>query len=381
LASLAAFLIVLGLLQLIAVYFGLRGASLTGPLSGPGVLLGIVIFMAGVWLAVDEPVWQLVLFGLVALVPAIAILLLAGIILNLGWNPTRNLQDKVAEEGYVMTDVMVPVRLAHIEQNADAPDYLMPATYMHPELKEPIDATAKTPVVLLICGAGDTRLTFKWRILREFFQQQIAVLTIDPPGQGEFNQVQMTADNALAAAGAALTWIREQPGVDRIGICGISFGGNQAAALAAEDMHVTALALISTPVTLAPLTPLVYRHETLSLFVFPKNWLVLRDGSIVTLYKEWKKLGRAWYGDSLYKMVDCLDVLGAVRKYGERPLLVVQGSRDRAVPAYNATKILQAITTTPELKLIRQANHVTPILLNEGSTDVAKWFKRKLSGD
>jgi pimeloyl-ACP methyl ester carboxylesterase len=377
------FLIVLGLLQVVAVYFGLRGASLTGSLTGPGILIGTFILMAGVWLAVDQPWQALLLAGIPALPLAALVLLAAGVVTNLGWHPGEQCLRPADDASWTCVDVQIPVAVPQVARRADgsvdSPQQQMPGTFLRPKRWDEEDFEGHGAAVLLVCGAGDSRTSFKWRLFREFLARHVAVLTIDPPGHGDFMQVPMTVANARAAGKAALDWLCAQRGVARVGACGISFGGNQVAALAAQDVRIGAVALISTPVRLNTLTRRIYIAEAASLFVWPRNLGLLREGSLLTLWHEWSTLKGAWYGESLYDMIDRFDTLNAVRAIGERPTLFVHGGRDVAIPPLNARLLYDAAEPERELLMARQGTHLSPVLYPREVASLADWFARWLN--
>ncbi len=379
-AFLATFLIALGFLQLISVYFQLRGLSLTGPLTGPGILVGILILMAGVWLAVDMPLSELLLYGLLALVPAIVVLLLGGTVANLGWDPMQHfLHDRLNTE-YRVEEVSIPVELTHVRQGETSGHAEIPASFITPQLwSRDIHERTDGKAILLVCGAGDTRHTFKWRILQELLHEHIAVLTVDPPGHGDFQYAPMTLANAKAALRAALDWLAAQPDVHHIGACGISFGGNQVAWLASQDERICCAALISTPVSLNQFTKCVFARETLALFLKPRNIGVLRDGSFMTLLQEYRRLKGVQLGEGLYQMIDAFDTRKAIRIIGERPVMIVHGSGDTAVSLQNAYELYKAALPTKDLMLISQATHVTPVLYPREMGELARWFSRWLN--
>jgi pimeloyl-ACP methyl ester carboxylesterase len=380
-AFLASFLIVLGLLQLVSVYLGLRGASLTGWLNGPGILVGIALFTAGVWLAIDTPAGLLLLYAIPGIVLAALVLALVGVVWNLGWSPAQHFLDTAPDKGWHVEEVRIPMQLSHVAQGVQLGDDFVPATYLHP------DSTCADPesiqdgkAVLLICGAGDCRMAFKWQLFEALLAQGIAVLTIDPPGHGDFAHAPMTLANARAANRAALSWLYSRPGVKQVAVCGISFGGNQAAALAAEDQRVRALALISTPVTLNLLSRKTYVAEFLNLFIWPRNLGLLREGSLLTLWREWRSMKGAWFAESLYDMIRQFDTPATLRALGARPKLIAHGTCDVAIPVSNARSLYEAAGPECELMLIRQATHISPVLYRPEMQRLAVWFAHSFAG-
>ncbi len=247
-----------------------------------------------------------------------------------------------------------------------------PGTWLQPH-------TWNGAVALLICGAGDNRHAFKWLLFRRLLERNIAVLTLDPPGHGEFMSVPCTVDNARRAARAALDWLCDQPGARSVGAIGISFGGNQVLDLAAHDERVAALVTISAPVKLPPVTPLTIARESLGLLCLPRNLALLRYQSLPKMWAEWRSMNGAWFGESLYDMIARFDALQAVRAIGQRPKMFVHGKCDVAVPPINAKRLYEASEPERELLLISQATHLSVILFDKEMTQMADWLAAKLA--
>jgi pimeloyl-ACP methyl ester carboxylesterase len=233
--------------------------------------------------------------------------------------------------------------------------------------------------VLVICGSGDNRHAFKWLLFRKLLDRGIAVLTVDPPGHGEFLQAPCTLDNTRRAARAASDWLHAQPGVTRVGALGIRFGGCQAADVAAHDQRIAAVALIATPVELPPVTRSTFALEAAGLLL-PRNVALLRHQSLRKMWAEWQSMtgSRAWFGESLYDMIVRYDVLGAMRQIGARPTLFVHGALDRAVPAANARRMYDATGDKRELIVARQGTHLSIVLFDREMTQVADWLAGNL---
>lgn len=231
--------------------------------------------------------------------------------------------------------------------------------------------------VLLVCGAGDNRHAFKWLLFRRLLERNIAVLTVDPPGHGEFTAVPCTVGNARCAVRAASDWLHARPGVGKVGVIGISFGGNQVADLAAHDERIAALATISTPVKLPPVTRWTIVHESLGL-ILPRNLALVRYQSLRKMWAEWRSMGRAWFGESLYDMIERFDTLNAVRALGPRPKLFMHGRFDVAVPPGNARLLYDAAQPERELILAPQGTHLSVILYDKEMTALADWLASKL---
>ncbi|BCX02612.1 MAG: hypothetical protein KatS3mg053_0550 [Candidatus Roseilinea sp.] len=262
-----------------------------------------------------------------------------------------------------------PERAEQLQRRAI--DARQPGTWLQPH-------TWNGAAVLLVCGAGDNRHAFKWLLFRRLLERNIAVLTVDPPGHGEFMSVPCTVDNTRRAARAALDWLCHQPGVRRVGAIGISFGGNQVADLAAHDERVVALVTISTPVKLPPVTRLTIARESLGLVCLPRNLTLLRYQSLLKMWAEWRSMNGAWFGESLYDMIARFDTLNAVRAIGPRPKMFVHGKCDIAVPPVNAKWLYEASQPERELLLVSQATHLSVILFDREIKQMADWLAAKL---
>jgi pimeloyl-ACP methyl ester carboxylesterase len=233
--------------------------------------------------------------------------------------------------------------------------------------------------VMVICGSGDNRHAFKWLLFQRLLDRGIAVLTVDPPGHGDFRQVPCTLSNARHAAHAAAEWLFARPGVRRVGAIGISFGGCQVADLAAHDDRIAAVALIATPIELPPVTRRTVVLEALELLL-PRNVALLRYQSLRRMWAEWRSMtgSRTWFGESLYDMIQRFDVLGAIRRIGQRPTLFLHGAMDRAVPVHNARRLYDATTEQRRLILARQGTHISVVLYDAEITQLADWLARNL---
>ncbi len=242
-----------------------------------------------------------------------------------------------------------------------------PATWLRPR---DWNGTA----ILLIHGAGDNRHAFKWLLFQRLLERRLAILTLDSPGHGDFRFIPCTVENARRTAQAALDWLRAQADVRWVGALGISFGGCQVADLAARDPRVAALALISTPVHLPPVTRWTVAREVLSLFYMPRNLALLRHHSLIELWAEWRSVPSPWFGESLYEMIARFDVLGAMRAVGNRPTLIMHGTHDGAVPPINARLIYEAAPAERALLWVPQANHVSVALRDDAMCALAGWL-------
>jgi pimeloyl-ACP methyl ester carboxylesterase len=227
--------------------------------------------------------------------------------------------------------------------------------------------------ILLVCGAGDNRSAFKGPLLGALSARDFAVLSIDPPGHGAFMAVPTTVENTQTAAMAALDWLSKQFPTQPIGVIGVSFGGNQVVWLAAHEARVSAVVLISTPVSLKPVRRRTIVREGVAMLL-PANLGVFRWGSAGDFYRGWRSMkGYAAGPETLYRMIDRLDTCRWIATLGDRPILLAHGRADVAVPFDNA-RILAAAAPRASLLPVTHGTHLTIILRPEVVSHIADWL-------
>ncbi|MBX7212374.1 MAG: alpha/beta hydrolase [Thermoflexales bacterium] len=248
----------------------------------------------------------------------------------------------------------------------------LPATWVAPM------APVKTVgVVLLVCGAGDTRRSFKAPLVRALARHGLATLSIDPPGHGAFQTVPTTVANTQAAARAALAWLREAHPELPTGAIGISFGGCQVAWLAGQTPDLSAVVLISTPIRLPTVRRRTIVQEGARLGL-PLNLIGLRLATVGAFWREWRDMRGYVPGPaSLYDMIAEYDSLARVRELAGRHVLVVHGTADRAVPFAHARQLAGA--GGGELFAVRQATHLSVITRPEVNERIAGWLAAALA--
>ncbi len=231
--------------------------------------------------------------------------------------------------------------------------------------------------LLLICGAGDNRFAFKWLAMRTLLARGLTVLTIDPPGHGDFMSVPTTLNNVKRAVSSAAQWLHARDDVLRVGAMGISFGGCQAAWLAAQDERISAVTTISAPIELPHVTRSTIMREAISL-ALPRNVMLLKHASWPQIWAEWKSMRGAWLGEDLYDMINRFDMLNVMRGIGYRPTLIVHGAADVAIPVANARRLFEAARPPRELFIVPQATHITVVLQEREMTRVAEWLAKNI---
>jgi len=162
------------------------------------------------------------------------------------------------------------------------------------------------------------------------------VLIFDFPGHGESEGAVSWDAAAREALSGAFDWLAEQPGVDpaRLGAFGFSMGGYTVAQVAATDSRLRAVVLAGTPHDAAEHTRWEYRRG---------GWL--RQGPALLA----ARLSGLRFDELVPERV--LD------RVAPRPLLVVTGSRDRAVPPWMAERLYSAAREPKRLLVVEGARH------------------------
>jgi len=349
---LAPFLLILGLLQLVASHKSLRGVSLTGRYRWLGYLVGGALFVGGV-LLLPGTAWVFFMV-LPASTLAIGCLIIVGSLVGRDLDSARFLRPGDWPEG--------SCRAVHIPHG----EFGIPGLLFTPPV--PIDAA-----VCLIHGSGDNKTAFKWRLIGALLSRGISILTIDLVGHGENRATQRWPDCTFEIP-AAFAWLRDQPGARHVGLLGISMGG-ALSAHAAVATDVDALALCETPVAFHFRKSMVRREV----------WNTLRS-PILDFMREvtpWQirrmwDTGRGKREIALSDLIRRLDVPGQVARL-TCPLYLVYGQRDDIAPPDHGRRLYQAAANTPaRLTIVPGASHLTLTLMPQTTNTLADWFLTSL---
>jgi alpha-beta hydrolase superfamily lysophospholipase len=239
--------------------------------------------------------------------------------------------------------------------------------------------------VLVVHGAGDTKTSYKWRLVGALLAEGLIVLTIDLPGHGDYRQRPLAYPECLTVIPAALRFLREQPGVGRVGLVGISLGSAMAIASLAQNSDLTGLedlsglplAALETPIGLEYSRGLYY-GEMWHAFRAPVLSL-LREISVRQLRQSWFTGGYVSRHKNTAEVIELLNPLENIAKLRQMPLLLVHGGRDTIAPVA-AGRALQQAAPEATLLAVKHASHVTLTLMSEVNRQVAHWLWKRLDG-
>ena len=171
----------------------------------------------------------------------------------------------------------------------------------------------------------------------------VATLRLDDRGVGEStgDANAATAEDTVADAAAALAFLRARPEIDprRVGLIGHSYGGEIAPMVAAPDPAVAAVVLLA-----GPARPF---RETMR---YQHRYRIESDPSIAPADRE-KALAEAMIQqeanvkastEAWRRSIQDRDPLPTARRL-RMPVLILQGSTDRAVPPEDAVLLERAL--------------------------------------
>ncbi len=358
--SIAVFFISLGIGQIFSSLLHLQGASLAGENRWPGVLLGGGLLLTGGWIL---PHSWLVLLWVPLMMPLALLALLGGGSFIKPMSPPVTLftANHPAHGGCRRVDIAAG--------NDSIPGLL---------LLPPARVQNKGAAVCIIPGAGDTKTFFKWRLVRSLLAGGFTVLTIDPPGHGEYRHCPLVYPDCLSSISVALRYLRVQAGVGRVGVVGISLGGALAINALTEfgDNLVDALVVVATPVRLNYSPSLFYRELWNTCYRSPVL-LLMREITIKQVWDTWRQGGYT-SKHSTGQLFELLNPVGRIERLKNLPALLVYSRRDLVAPPEHATAMQIA---APHANFVesKKAGHVMLTLIPAVNQQIVNWLDEKLA--
>ncbi len=364
--ALSVFLITLGLGQILSTWQGLRALSLVGPGRLAGYMAGAVLLAAGAFLLPQS--WAALGWAILAGPLALGLLLLAGSYVAPPPHPDRLFGPNYPGHGGC--------------QAVEIPDghSLMPGLLLFPRPETLKDGPAGL-AVCLVPGAGNTKISYKWRLVQSLLDEGLTVLTFDTPGHGEYRHRPMAFPDCLSVVPAAICFLRQQPGIDRVGLIGLSLGGALATRSLVEHPktagQVDALVILETPVNLKLDRGLV-RLEF---------WRTISRAPVLSLFQEisLNQIRRSWRTGgyrsrhSSTELIDLLDPPASLARLNKDiPILLVYSQGDPIAPPAALRAMRQA---APQAAVIdtKKASHVTLTLIPTVNRQITRWLKQQLS--
>jgi dienelactone hydrolase len=217
--------------------------------------------------------------------------------------------------------------------------------------------TPKPPVVILVPGLDSVKEELH-NYGDDFLRRGMAVLAIDGPGQGEMEFVYPLRHDYDVPVKYAIDYLESRVDLDvgRVGLMGVSFGGQFAVRAAALEPRLKAVIENCGPY-----------DQSLN---FSRRPQISRETMV-------HRLKAANEEEALAKLQ-----LFNLRGVAERvtcPLLVIQGRLDRLVSAEQGERIAAEAGSVAELWMFEDGNHVCNNIPFKHRPHQADWMCKKLS--
>ena len=214
--------------------------------------------------------------------------------------------------------------------------------------------TPKPPVVILVPGLDSVKEELH-AYGEDFLRRGMAVLAIDGPGQGEMEFEYPLRHDYEVPIKHAVDYLESRPDVDanRIGMMGVSFGGQFVVRAAAFEPRIKATI------------------ENCGSYDQSENFssrpLISRETMVHRL--------KVSNEEEAVKALKQFNLRGVAEKV-THPLLVIQGEKDRLVPAAQGKRI--AAEAGAELWFFEDGNHVCNNIPYKHRPQQADWMRAKL---
>lgn len=232
--------------------------------------------------------------------------------------------------------------------------------------------------VCLVHGAGDTKLSFKWRLIPALLAEGLSVLTLDLPGHGEAKSTPLTYPACLPVIPTAVQYLRRQQAMTAVAVYGISLGGAMtlhSLAESGDSLSVAALVIHATPTQL-PASRQLFRREA---------WRTLRS-PVLSIFRQTnlRHLRRTWLAGGYRSShrtawwIDRLAPAESLARLAPRPTLLIYSPYDSVAGPAHAIK-MQTAAPHAELLTTPPGSHVSLLLLPSVVTAAAGWLRETLS--
>lgn len=216
--------------------------------------------------------------------------------------------------------------------------------------------TPQPPVVILVPGLDSVKEELHI-YGDDFLRRGMAVLAIDGPGQGEMEFTHPLRPDYEVPIKHAINYLEGRPDVDarRVGLMGVSFGGQFVVRAAAFEPRIKATI------------------ENCGPYDQSENFHARPQISRETLVHRLKAANEE---EALHKLQQ-FNLQGVAEKI-TAPLLVIQGRRDRLVPAAQGERIAAEAGRHAELWMFEDGNHVCNNIPYKHRPQQADWMGRRL---
>jgi len=181
-----------------------------------------------------------------------------------------------------------------------------------------------------------------------------AVLLIDTPGTGEARHLGPPSADHIDLMDGVFELLRTYHAIDanRVGVLGVSLGGNLALRCLAYDRRLVGAAMVTPP------------YE-------PERWM---DRTSPLIQEELARLFQTDDPGDLKEIAESFS-LEDVTSHIQRPTLVIGGGRDLIVPPSDSTRLAAALGPLSTLLWYPDGGHALYAQLPAWTTDASYWFE------
>jgi dipeptidyl aminopeptidase/acylaminoacyl peptidase len=214
----------------------------------------------------------------------------------------------------------------------------------------------RPPVVILVPGLDSVKEELHL-YGDDFLRRGMAVLAIDGPGQGEMEFAFPLRHDYEVPVGRAIDYLETRPDLDsaRVGLMGVSFGGQFAVRAAAFERRLKAVIENCGP----------YNQS----WNFSNRPRISRDTMVYRL--------KAASEEEALAQLQQFNLQGVAGRVA-CPLLVIHGRRDRLVPAEQGERIAVEAGRRAELWMFEDGNHVCNNIPYKHRPHQADWMCKQL---
>lgn len=222
-------------------------------------------------------------------------------------------------------------------------------------LRKPIGYD-KPPVVLMAVGLDSTKEEGE-AYEAPFLARGMATLIFDGPGQGEAQYDLAIRGDYEVPVGAVLNYIGTRRDLDssRIGMWGVSLGGYYAPRAAAFDKRIQACIALGGPF----------------------DWGAAWDGLPDLTREAFRVRSHSETPEQARKKAGTLSLEG-IAKNITCPIFIVNGRRDRIVPAADAERLAREVKGPAALMIVEDGNHIATNRAYRWRSQSADWMAEQL---
>jgi 2,6-dihydroxypseudooxynicotine hydrolase len=222
-------------------------------------------------------------------------------------------------------------------------------------LRKPLGVD-KPPVVVMAVGLDSTKEETE-AYERPFLDRGMAILVFEGPGQGEAQYDFAIRGDYEVAVKAVIDYVETRDDIDakRIGMWGVSLGGYYAPRATAFEKRIKACMALGGPF----------------------DWGAAWDGLPELTREAFRVRSHAKTQDEARQNAGTLSLAGVAQNI-TCPIYIMNGRRDRIVPATDAERLAREVKGPAELLMIDDGNHIANNRAYRWRSQSADWMKEKL---